>query len=270
MKKQRPDTIRAMKEPVICFGQQPCGFLPKRFLVAKIESAKKLQKEIGGKIVFFYHDSDADYKETITLFRDPINGEDVRLNFTQENKIQKKYSPLYAKMIPNDWKEETERKLPRLVSKQIVQLFHDAEGKNASDFCLNLYEKLGLFEGIEVVRSGSKEFREQALDLEQFYADIPYEGELVRAELHNGEFRLHEGGGKYLTIPSPKIIEKWQKNPGRDERFKWMQSVIHCTHYIAGKGENAYLKKENFPDVTFVERDDIEDSNYAFIPDFQN
>jgi len=39
-------------KPVICFGQQPCGFFPKRFLVAKIQTARRLQKEIGGEIVF--------------------------------------------------------------------------------------------------------------------------------------------------------------------------------------------------------------------------
>jgi len=33
--------------PVICFGQQPCGFFPKRFLVAKILTARRLQSELG-------------------------------------------------------------------------------------------------------------------------------------------------------------------------------------------------------------------------------
>jgi hypothetical protein len=48
--------------PIICFGQQPCGFFPKRYLIAKINTARALQEKIGGKIVFFYHDSDADYR----------------------------------------------------------------------------------------------------------------------------------------------------------------------------------------------------------------
>ena len=42
-----------MDHPIICFGQQPCGFFPKRFLFAKIITARRLQKEIGGEIVFF-------------------------------------------------------------------------------------------------------------------------------------------------------------------------------------------------------------------------
>jgi hypothetical protein len=55
--------------PVICFGQQPCGFFPRRFLFAKMQTARRLQQEIGGEIVFFYHDSDHDPRETRTLLR---------------------------------------------------------------------------------------------------------------------------------------------------------------------------------------------------------
>ena len=36
-------------EPVIAFGQQPCGFFPRRFLVAKIHTARRLQAEMGGR-----------------------------------------------------------------------------------------------------------------------------------------------------------------------------------------------------------------------------
>lgn len=253
------------KEPIICFGQQPCGFFPKRLLVAKIKTARELQEKIGGKIVYFYHDSDADYKETITIFEDPITKAEVRLNFLQENKTQKKYSPLYAKKIPTGWKEEILKKLPRLVSKEMIELFKTTTADNAADFCLDIYKKMGLFDGIEIVRSGSSEFREAASELTQYYADIPYEGEIVRAEFHDGEFRLHEGGGNYITVPTPEKVEKWQKNPGRDQRFAWMQSVVQATHYINGHGEGAYLKMDEFPDVEFVTRDDIDKSSYAYL-----
>jgi hypothetical protein len=257
-----------MTTPIICFGQQPNGIFPKRYFAAKVATARALQKEIGGKIVFFYHDSDADYRETITLFRDPITGADARLNFTQENKLQKKYSPLYAKIIPLGWKDEIINKLPRYVSKSLVDLFKNAEGKNAADFCLDIYKKLGLLDGIEIVRSGSPEFRTAASDLPtEFFADVPYEGEIVRAEMHEGALRLHEGGGSYIGVPTPASIEKYQKNPGRDQRFAWMQSVIHATHYISGAGEGAYLKKDQFPEVTFINRDEITDKDYAYLPE---
>jgi hypothetical protein len=83
-----------MDHPIICFGQQPCGFFPKRFLFAKIVTARRLQKEIGGEIVFFFHDSDHDPRETNTILRDQHTNEEVALNFQFENRIQKQYSPL--------------------------------------------------------------------------------------------------------------------------------------------------------------------------------
>ena len=61
--------------PVICFGQQPCGFFPRRFLQAKIVTARRLQSEIGGEIVFFCHDSDHDPRETQTILRHRTTGE---------------------------------------------------------------------------------------------------------------------------------------------------------------------------------------------------
>ncbi|HWL16126.1 MAG TPA: hypothetical protein VNR00_11010, partial [Opitutus sp.] len=64
-----------MSAPVICFGQQPCGFFPRRFLYAKIVTARRLQKEIGGEIVFFVHDSDHDPRETQTILRHRKSGE---------------------------------------------------------------------------------------------------------------------------------------------------------------------------------------------------
>jgi hypothetical protein len=44
-----------------------------------------------------------------------------------------------------------------------------------------------------------------------------------------------------------------------------MQSVIRCTHYIAGAGEQAYLRPQDAPDITFVQRDAIDRSDEAYI-----
>ena len=41
-----------MSAPIICFGQQPCGFFPRRFLFAKVQTARRLQAELGGEISF--------------------------------------------------------------------------------------------------------------------------------------------------------------------------------------------------------------------------
>jgi len=255
-----------MNEPIICFGQQPCGFFPKRFLAAKVKTARKLQSEIGGKIVFFYHDSDADYRETITIMRDKRTGAETRLNFLQENKIQKKFSPLYAKKIPVGWKEEILKQLPRFVEQPFIEMFQNVQEKNTADFCLEMYRKMALVGGMEIARSGDKKFREQATELEGgYFIDTQYQGETVRAKWDGSKLTLHEGGGKYIELPALGAVEKWQKNPARDQRFRWMQSVIGCTHYIYGEGEKGYLTPADFPEVTFVDRENIDQPEYAFV-----
>ncbi len=214
----------------------------------------------------FYHDSDADYRETITMMRDKQSADEVRLNFLQENKIQKNFSPLYLKRIPIGWKEEILKQLPRFTNSNLIELFKSINTNNAADFCLEMYKKLGLLDDIEIVRSSDKGFRETATDLQnEFYADVPYEGEIVRAKKIPGGFQLHPGGGKFITLPDQPVI-KSQKTPGRDDRFKWMNSVIRATHYITGNAEYDYLKRENFPEVEFIKRDQIEDQELAWLP----
>lgn len=268
-----------MTSPIICFGQQPNGFFPKRYLIAKINTARALQKSIGGKIVFFYHDSDADYRETITLLKDLQTGAEVRLNFTQENKLQKKHSPLYLKRIPNTWQAEILKQLPRFTNQAISDLLASVKDKLVADFCLAMYQHMGILEGITIMRSSNSDFRRQAQMLsDTYFADIPYQNEIVRVKVEpspNSEPRstspntlqltLHEGGGLYTTIPITDKIQQSQITPGAQERFGWMQSVIHCTHYIFGKGEKDYLKFEDFPEVQFIQRNEIDNPEYAWI-----
>ena len=77
-------------EPIIAFGQQPCGFFPRRFLVAKIQTARRLQAEMGGRIVFFCHDSDHDPRETRTILRHRTTGEAEKFNFAVDHKASTK------------------------------------------------------------------------------------------------------------------------------------------------------------------------------------
>src|SRR6185436_3332380 len=111
-----------MSTPVICFGQQPSGFFPKRFLAAKVFTARRLQKEIGGEIVFFYHDSDHDPRETRTILRHRTTQTPAQLNFAFENKLQRKFSPLYLKRIPADWPGKTAAQLPNYVEHPLIDL----------------------------------------------------------------------------------------------------------------------------------------------------
>ena len=93
--------------PLICFGQQPCGFFPRRYLVAKIRTARRLQAELGGEVVWFCHDSDHDFRETRTTLRHKKSGEPIQLNFAFVNQIQRKFSPLYRKWFQPDWHART-------------------------------------------------------------------------------------------------------------------------------------------------------------------
>ena len=56
-------------DPVIAFGQQPCGVFPRRFFVAEIRTARRMQAQLGGRLVFLCHDGDHDPRETRTILR---------------------------------------------------------------------------------------------------------------------------------------------------------------------------------------------------------
>jgi hypothetical protein len=253
-----------MTAPVICFGQQPCGFFPKRFLFAKIQAARRLQAELGGEIVFFYHDSDHDPRETKTILRHRKTNEPAQLNFAFENRLQRKFSPQYLKRIPAGWQAKTLLQLPNYVDRRLIEIFQKASASNVADFCLEMYRAMNLLEGIRVVRSSDPAIRRAACDVPEFYVDVPHEGEIVRARFADGTLTLHEGGNSFITLPKA-AFSKEQINPTRDTRLRWMQSVLHCTHYVAGAGERAYLRPEEAPEITFVNRETIERSDEAYI-----
>jgi len=261
--------------PIICFGQQPCGFFPKRFLVAKIQTARGLQTEIGGDIVFFCHDSDHDPRETQTVLRHRKTNEPAQLNFAFKNRIQRKFSPLYLKDIAAGWQDKTVLQLPNYIGHPLINIFKNISAANVADFCLEMYRGMRLLEGVRVVRSSDPSVRRAACDVPAYFVDVPYEGETVRArfvgvqasacsgDTLKRELQLHEGGDSFITLPGT-AFSKEQISPTRDTRLRWMQSVVHCTHYIAGAGEKAYLHPEETPEITFVNRNAIERSDEAW------
>src|SRR5271166_625296 len=154
--------------PIICFGQQPCGFFPKRFLAAKIQTARRLQAELGGEIVFFCHDSDHDPRETRTLLRHRQTNEIAHLNFSIANKLQRKFSPLSLKRIAADWQARTALQLQNYVGKPLIEIFQQAQGAMVADFCLSMYRGMGLLEGVRVVRSSDPSVRRSACEVSEF------------------------------------------------------------------------------------------------------
>jgi hypothetical protein len=253
-----------MASPVICFGQQPCGFFPKRFLWAKIVTARRLQREIGGEIVFFFHDSDHDPRETKTVLRERQTGREQSLNFEFANKIQKEHAPLYAKGIAPGWQAKVARQLPNFVRPGLVDHFKAIEAGGVADFCREMYARMGLLEGMRLERSSDPEFRRRAATVDDYFVDVSWEGETVRARHRDGKLLLHKGGERYIELP-PRTFGPAEITPTRDTRLRWMQSVIRCTHYVAGAGERAYLNEADAPGVVFVQRDEISDSGLAYI-----
>ena len=253
-----------MSGPIICFGQQPCGFFPKRFLYAKIVTALRLQKDIGGEVVFFFHDSDHDSRETITILRNRHTGREASLNFQFANKIQKQFSPSYAKRVLPEWQAKVARQLPSYAAPELVDQFKAIKAPNVAEFCRAMYARMGLLEGIRIERSSDPEFRKRAVAVDDYFVDVFWEGEMVRARYRNGKLLLHKGGDCYIEVPWQEH-DASQISPARDTRLRWMQSVIRCTHYVTGAGESQYLDEADAPGVTMVLRDEIADSDKAYI-----
>jgi hypothetical protein len=252
-----------MTAPIICFGQQPCGFFPKRFLLAKIRTALRLQSEIGGEIVFFFHDSDHDPRETRTVLRHRKTNEPAQFNFAFKNNIQRKFSPLYLKEIADGWQDKTARQLPNYISHRLIEAFQISSTANVAAFCLEMYRRMGLLDDIRVVRSSAPDFRQAACNVPEFFVDVPHDGEIVRARFIDGALKLHEGGDSYVTLPQTAFTKK-QISPTRDTRLRWMQSVVNCSHYISGASEKDYLRPEKTPEIHFFNRDPIDRSDEAY------
>jgi hypothetical protein len=126
-----------------------------------------------------------------------------------------------------------------------------------------MYIHMGLLDGIHVVRSSDPALRRSACEVSDYFVDVSYNGEIVRARAHDGVLRLHEGGESFITLPATAWT-KDQISPTRDTRLRWMQSVIGCTHYVTGAGEQAYLHQDEAPNIAFVRRDEIENSDEAY------
>jgi hypothetical protein len=250
--------------PIICFGQQPCGFFPRRYLFAKIATARRLQAQFGGEVVYFCHDSDHDFRETRTTLRHRKTGEPIQLNFAFDNQVQRKFSPLYLKRVRADWQARTALQLRAYVDPVWVEAFRTVKEECVADFCLEMYRRMGLLDGVRVARSSDPAFRLAACDVDDFYVDVPYEGEIVRARLVAGRLKLYKGGDTYVDLPNVSYTRE-QISPTRDTRLRWMQSVIRCTHYVAGASEQDYLKKDDAPEITYVVRDTIERADEAYV-----
>ena len=102
--------------------------------------------------------------------------------------------------------------------------------------------------------------------MEDYFVDVTWQNETVRARYRDRKLLLHQGGDKFIEVPAQKF-DATKISPTRDTRLRWMQSVIQCTHYVAGAGEREYLNEADAPGVKFVPRIDISDADKAYIGD---
>jgi hypothetical protein len=116
---------------------------------------------------------------------------------------------------------------------------------------------------MRIVRASDPAVRLAACDVQDFYVDVPHEGEVVRARAVDGALQLHRGGDAFITLPTT-TFGKLQISPTRDTRLRWMQSVVRCTHYVAGASEQEYMRKADAPEITYLVRDTIERSDEAY------
>ena len=249
--------------PIIALCQQPNGFLPTRFFAAKLATARRLQAEIGGEIVWVVHDSDHDLRETRTGIREPRSGDIARRNFAVGSKIERKYTPLSHKRIAPGWRDETLAWLHGRVDEGVRERLGSVRAETVGAFCIDAYAALGLLDGIRPVRTSDPAVRRRAIPVDDVFVDVLHHGVVVRARRLGSDLRLHAGGDAWIDLPRQRWSPE-QVSPARDTRFAWQQSVVPCTHYIAGASEIVYLRPADFPAVTFVPRDIVEDPHAAW------
>ena len=161
--------------PVICFGQQPCGFFPRRFLFAKIQTARRLQAEIGGEIVFFYHDSDHDPRETQN---DPAPSQDQRAGAAQFRVRQQGPAQVFAALpqsaFPPDWQSKTALPIAQLrrpaLSRGLPETLPRRTSRTSAWRCTGGWACSTAF--ASCVRA-IPAFRRAACDVPDFFVDVP-------------------------------------------------------------------------------------------------
>ena len=195
-------TANQQHHPVICFGQQPCGFFPRRFLYAKIATARRLQAEIGGEIVFFCHDSDHDFRETRTTLRHRKTGEppaQLRLRQPGAAEVLAALPQARARRLARQHRPPAAAPTS---TPAWVEAFRGDPAANVADFCLEMYRRMGLLDGIRVARSSDPAFRRAACDVDDFFVDVPLRGR-DRAGPVRGRRPQAAQGGRPVRRTSP-------------------------------------------------------------------
>ena len=221
--------------PIICFGQQPCGFFPRRFLFAKIQTARRLQDEIGGEIVFFCHDSDHDPRETRTILRHRSSGIPLHLNFAFANQIQRKYSPLYLKRVLPAWQAKTGDSFAIASSHVGCRRSRRWRPPMSPIFVWKCTAVWGCWKASACCARAIRSFACAACEIPDFFVDVPYEGEIVRARLDGDVLKLHEGGDFYTDAAGDALHQG--TNQPRPRHASALDAIGGALHALCRRRE---------------------------------
>lgn len=248
-----------MEKPIVCLSEQLSSFLPTKSLVRRIDAAKSLASRVGGKTILFIWDSwHRGTAETVL----PGNR---RISFEYYNNLQRDYTPFYLKNLDPVWWNRAKSKLDGIVPGKIINVLDNIKEDTAGNFCLKAYKKLGFLDNLEVVRSSDPEIRKKAKMFEDFYVEVSYKGEIVRARYTNRGFVLESNPPVeiYKTDVVPGMV-----TPPDEKRFEWMDSIVSPSHYILGEKER--VKESDFPWISFVRSRKTEQSDTACWPSWRS
>ena len=127
---------------------------------------------------------------------------------------------------------------------------------------------MGLLEGIRVERSSDPEFRKRAVAVDDYFVDVEWENEIVRARCRDGKLLLHKGADRYIELP-------WQEHgAGANLVRRATRVCAGCNRSLAARitsparASGKYLNEADAPDVVFVQRDEISESDKAYIGNY--
>jgi len=130
--------------PIIAFGQQPCGFFPRRFLFRQDPDRARLREQMAGASVYFCHDSDHDPRETRTILRRRGSGDRRAQLRGGRASCSGSVSPLYAKRTAQGWHERTLSQLPNYVRARTARPVRERHRRRRwADFCSRWYPANG-------------------------------------------------------------------------------------------------------------------------------
>src|SRR4029077_8530258 len=114
-----------------------------------------------------------------------------------------------------EWQTNLARQLPNYLTPEFVDHFKAVRASSVAEFCQEMYARMGLLDGMRVERSSDPDFRKQATPVEDYFVDVSWEGEIVRARHRQGRLLLHKGANRQVELPS-QPYDATQLSPARD------------------------------------------------------